>query len=97
MTTVGYDLHRHPALVMHEMEARMVVLEIVAMTSLAMALDTSDEGDVSRGADMLQLIRDTVSLRCAELALSSGTTGMADRYADELVSTALHSLYPEHG
>ena len=96
MTKIGHDGHRHAGLMSHEIEARMVVLEIVAMTSLAMVLDTSDDGDPARGSDMLQLIRETVNQRCSELDLSSGATGMAGRYADELVSTAMHSLYPDN-
>lgn len=97
MTATGYDGHRHAGLLTHELEARMVVLEIVAMTSLAMVLGTSDDTDPTRGPDMLRLIRETVSLRCAELDLSSGAAIVADRYADELVSTTLQSIYPQNG
>jgi hypothetical protein len=77
-----------------ELEARMVVLEIIAMTSLALALDTSDNGNSEQARGIASLIQDTVRHRCREFGLGEDAQRSADAYADELLSTALLSLYP---
>ncbi len=77
------------------LEGRMVVLEIVAMTSLALALDTTESGNGDQARGIASLIQDTVRQRCLEFGLSDAAQRSANTYADELLSTALHSLYPE--
>lgn len=77
-----------------DLEARMVVLEIVAMTSLALALDTSENGSVEQARGIAGLIQETVRQRSREFGLSSESQHAANVYADELLSTALLSLYP---
>ncbi|AYD03298.1 hypothetical protein [Neorhizobium sp. NCHU2750] len=77
------------------LEGRMVVLEIVAMTSLALALDTTEGGNGDQARGIAALIQDTVRQRCLEFGLNDAAQRSANAYADELLSTALHSLYPE--
>lgn len=77
------------------LEGRIVVLEIVAMTSLALALDTTENGNGDQARGIAALILDTVRQRCREFGLSEEVQHSANTYADELLSTALHSLYPE--
>ncbi|MBD8665119.1 MULTISPECIES: hypothetical protein [unclassified Rhizobium] len=76
------------------LEARMTVLEIVSITSLAMALDTSENANVDHAKGIASLILDTVHHRCRELGMTDEGSQSAHRYADELLSTALLSLYP---
>lgn len=78
-----------------DLEARMVVLEIVSMTSLALALDTSDNGNAEQARGIMSLIVETVQQRCSEMGLSSTASQSAERYAQQLLSTALLSLYPD--
>ena len=78
-----------------DIEGRMLVLEVVAMTSLAMALNTSDPEDADVGRGVLYLIREAVNNKCDEMRLSSQATSTAQTYVDELVHTAMHSLFPK--
>lgn len=78
-----------------DLEARMVVLEIVSMTALALALDTSENGSSDQAKGIAALIQDTVRQRCREVGLSEKSQHSANAYADELLSTALISLYPD--
>jgi hypothetical protein len=78
-----------------DLESRVVVLEIVSMTALALAMDTSDNADVEHARGITQLIMETVHQRCTELKMPDDARLSACSYADELLSTALHSLYPE--
>ncbi|SFA91452.1 hypothetical protein SAMN03159496_00885 [Rhizobium sp. NFR07] len=78
-----------------DLEARMVVLEIVSMTALALALDTSENGSPEQARGIAELIQDTVRQRCREVGLSDKDQKSANAYADELLSTALVSLYPD--
>lgn len=75
------------------LEARMVVLEIVTMSALAMALDTSDR---TQATGIAGLILETVDQRCGELRLSQECRSAAASYAQTLLGTALMSLYPSH-
>jgi hypothetical protein len=76
-----------------ELEARIVVLEIIAMTSLALALDTTEtNGEHARG--IATLILDTIRQRSQEFGLNENAQQAANDYAEELLSTALVSLYP---
>ena len=77
-----------------DLEARLVVLEIIAMTSLALALDTSENGSVEQARGVAGLIQETVRQRSREFGLSAEGQRAANSYADELLSTALFSLYP---
>ncbi len=77
-----------------DLEARMVVLEIVSMTSLALALDTSDNGNAEQARGIMGLIVETVQERCSEMGLSPEASQSAERYAQQLLSTALLSLFP---
>ncbi len=77
-----------------DLEARIVVLEIVSMTALALALDTSDNADADHARSVAGLILDTVRQRCGELGMEEPVRQSAQSYADELLSTALVSLYP---
>lgn len=78
-----------------EIEGRMLVLEVVAMTSLAMALDTSDPESADVGRGVLYLIREAVDNKCEEMGLSDQAASTAQTYVDELVQTAMHSLFPK--
>jgi hypothetical protein len=73
----------------------MIVLEIVAMTSLAMALDTTEGGNGEQARGIAALIQETVRQRSVEFGLSEAAQRSANNYAEELLSTALQSLYPE--
>jgi hypothetical protein len=77
-----------------DLEARLVVLEIVSMTALALALDTSDNADAEHVRVIAELIRDTVRQRCSETGMDEPSRLSACAYADELLSTALLALYP---
>jgi hypothetical protein len=80
-----------------DLEARVVVLEIVSMTALALALDTSENADAEHARGIAGLILDTVRQRCHEIGMDDNSRLSACSYADELLSTALLSLYPsEH-
>lgn len=78
-----------------DLEARIVVLEIVSMTALALALDTSESGNSDQARGIAALIQDTVGQRCREFGLSDSAQKSANAYAEELLSTALVSLYPD--
>jgi len=78
-----------------EIEGRMLVLEVVAMTSLAMVLDTSDPENADIGRGVLYLIREAVENKCLELELSEDAASTARDYVDELLNTAMNSLFPE--
>lgn len=80
-----------------DLEARIVVLEIVAMTALALTLDTSENGNADQARGIAALIQDTVRQRSREVGLTTAAQDTADTYAEELLSTALISLYPENG
>ncbi len=77
-----------------DLEARVVVLEIVSMTALALAMDTSEQADVEHARGIAELILDTVRQRCDEVAMAPDARLSACAYAEELLSTALQSLYP---
>ena len=77
------------------LEARIVVLEIVSMTALALAMDTSENADVDHARGIINLVLETVRQRCDELEMGSDMRLSACSYADELLSTALLSLYPQ--
>ncbi|MDP9838493.1 hypothetical protein J2T09_003261 [Neorhizobium huautlense] len=78
-----------------DLEARMVVLEIVSMTSLALALDTSENGNAEQARGIMGLIVETVQQRCSEMGMSPEASHSAERYAQQLLSTALLSLFPD--
>jgi len=78
-----------------EIEGRMLVLEVVAMTSLAMVLDTSEPDNADIGRGVLYLIREAVENKCAEMELSDDATSTAHDYVEELLNTAMRSLFPE--
>lgn len=80
-----------------DLESRVVVLEIVSMTALALALDTSDNADVDQARGIGTLILDAVKQRCSEMGMTEDANSSAVAYADELLSTALTSLYPQQG
>jgi hypothetical protein len=78
-----------------EMEGRMLVLEVVAMTSLALVLDTSGRDDDSTmGRNVLHMIRDAVDSKCTEMGLSDEASTTAQSYAEELLGTAMTALFP---
>jgi hypothetical protein len=78
-----------------DLEARVVVLEIVSMTALALAMDTTDNADVEYARGITSLIMETVQQRCGEMNMPAEARLTACSYADELLSTALQSLYPK--
>ncbi|MDO1580597.1 hypothetical protein [Rhizobium oryzicola] len=90
----AYRSDGHAADVLSELEARMVALEIISMTALAMALDTSENGDPRQARGIAQLISETVGQRCQELGLAEDARLSALRYTEQLLGTALASLYP---
>ncbi len=78
-----------------DLEARVVVLEIVSMTALALAMDTSENANVEHARGISNLIIETVRQRCHEMNMHADARLTACTYADELLSTALLSLYPQ--
>jgi hypothetical protein len=81
----------------NNLEGRVIVLEIVSMTALALALDTSENADPEHARGIAGLILETVRQRCDEIGMDETSRLSACSYADELLSTALLSLYPnEH-
>ncbi|MDE1160059.1 MAG: hypothetical protein PW791_17640 [Neorhizobium sp.] len=92
--TSPHDGQRQPKAQTRDLEARTVVLEIIAMTALALALDTSEDGDPEHARGIATLINETVKHRCIEVGLSDQAQRQASDYADELLSTALLSLFP---
>lgn len=82
------DLDRISAL-----EARIVVLEIVSMSALAMAMDTSENADTEAARGMAGLILATVDQRCTELGVTETTREAARDYANRLLGIAIDSLY----
>jgi hypothetical protein len=76
------------------MEGRMLVLEVVAMTSLALVLDTSDQDDAAIGRNVLHMIRQAVDSKCDEMGLSDDASSTAQTYAEELIGTAMAALFP---
>lgn len=73
----------------------MLVLEVVAMTSLALALDTSDPENAKIGRGVLYLIREAVENKCEEMNLSHEAADSAQQYVEELLHTAMATLFPE--
>ena len=78
-----------------DLEGRVVVLEIISMTALALAMDTSDNADVEHAKGISTLILETVRQRCQEMRMTDEAQLSACSYADELLSTAIMSLYPQ--
>jgi hypothetical protein len=78
-----------------DLEARVVVLEIVSMTALALAMDTSENADVEHARGISNLVLEAVHQRCHEMNMPDDARLTACTYADELLSTALLSLYPQ--
>lgn len=77
------------------LEARVVVLEIVSMSALAMALDTSENADTEAAQAIASLILGTIEQRCTELGVSDQTRDAARDYAHRLLGVAMDSLYPK--
>lgn len=77
-----------------ELESRLVVLEIVSMSALAMALDTSEDADPGQARALAGLIIETVEQRCKELGYGDHARKAAAGYAERLMGTAVASLYP---
>jgi len=77
-----------------DIRGRMLVLEVVAMTSLALVLDTSGEDGGKMGRGILHLIREAVGNKCDEMGLSDNASSTAQAYAEQLIGTALATLYP---
>lgn len=90
----AYRSDGHAADVLSELESRMVALEIISMTALAMALDTSENGDPRQARGIADLITETVGHRCRELGLPEESRLSALRYTEQLLGTALDSLFP---
>jgi predicted DNA-binding protein len=67
----------------------------VAMTSLALALDTSDPENAKIGRGVLYLIREAVENKCEEMDLSNEAADSAQQYVEELLHTAMATLFPE--
>lgn len=77
-----------------DIHGRMLVLEVVAMTSLALVLDTSGEDNGKMGRSVLHLIREAVDNKCDEMGLSDEASSTAQTYAEELIGTAMTALFP---
>jgi hypothetical protein len=78
-----------------DIQGRMLVLEVVAMTSLALVLDTSGEDSGDMGRSVLHLIREAVDNKCGEMGLSDDASETAQTYAEELLGTAMAALFPQ--
>ncbi len=77
-----------------DLESRLVALEIISMSALALALDT-DEASASHAGAVSRLIVETVEKRCHELGMDSQAQKAASGYAERLLGTAITSLYPQ--
>jgi hypothetical protein len=89
------DRHHSDGATAIDLEARVVVLEIVSMTALALAMDTSENADVEHARGISNLVLEAVHQRCHEMNMPEDARLTACTYADELLSTALMSLYPQ--
>jgi hypothetical protein len=77
-----------------QMIGKMAVLEIVSMTSLALALEAACSEKNNAGKDVLNMMRVAVDQKCEEMVLSPRATEAAHSYVEELAITAIYSLYP---
>lgn len=77
---------------LRELHGRTVALEVIAMTCLALVLDTESESDVETSAGILASIEKTVASRCRELDLPGDVCKAAGRYVEHLTATARTSL-----
>jgi DNA-binding response OmpR family regulator len=77
-----------------QMIGKMAVLEIVSMTSLALALEVAGCDKNNSGKEVLDMMRIAVDQKCEEMLLSQRATNAAQSYVEELVITAIYSLYP---
>jgi hypothetical protein len=94
MTTVQPH-HVAPLDSLKDLESRMVVLEIISMSALALAMDTSEDADPQHARNIANLILQTVGQRCDELEMPEAASRSATGYAEKLLGTALQSLYPK--
>jgi hypothetical protein len=74
--------------------SKLAVLEIVSMTSLALALEAAHSEKNNAGKDVLNMTRVSVDQKCEEMVLSPRATKAAHSYVEELVITAIYSLHP---
>lgn len=90
------SLNSNPAYTdaLRDLESRMVALEIISMSALALAMDTSENADTDKAEVIANLILETVGQRCDELHLPAASRRSATCYAERLLGTALQSLYP---
>ena len=74
-----------------EMLGRMLVLEVIATTSLGLYLANSrNDPDMSKARDLLDFMRQMITSKSSDLSKSGANA--ANRYADELLSQALENL-----
>jgi hypothetical protein len=64
------------------------------MTSLALALEAAHSEKNNAGKDVLNMMRVAVDQKCEEMVLSPRSAKAAHSYVEELVITAIYSLYP---
>lgn len=76
-----------------KIEGRMLVLEVMAMSSLGLYLANAvNDPDMGKARAMLDYIRQMVSSRCAEVGVDPDAAYEAGHYADDLLSQALENL-----
>ena len=76
-----------------ETKGRMMVLEMLAMTSLGIVMASAgNDPDMSKARAILDFIRSTVGQRADEEGFSPEAKASARHYADDLLSQALENL-----
>ncbi|MGO4569909.1 hypothetical protein AB4Z52_33990 [Rhizobium sp. 2YAF20] len=68
-----------------EIEGRMMILELVALTSLSRLL--SDHGKKGR-AELIKAMRHAIDRKCHDASLCGHDTKSAEDYAEELLASA---------
>jgi hypothetical protein len=74
---------------MGEIEGRITVLEVVAMTSLSLLVK---DGDKHAAQQALSAIRRAMRLKCEDIKLSSSDTNSAIAYAQELFEATFENM-----
>ncbi|WP_168879224.1 hypothetical protein [Rhizobium sp. P28RR-XV] len=70
---------------MGEVEGRMMILELIALTALTRLIRLHDVGD---RADLLKAMRHAIDRKCHDARLCGTDTDSAEKYAEELLACA---------
>lgn len=76
-----------------EIEGRMLVIEIMAMTSLGIVMASAgNDPDMSKARAVLDFIRSNIDGAARERLTTDASRDAAARYADDILSQALENL-----